>query len=729
MASASIQFSQNSTVGAAGKSVLGLAPDANVVMTDLGGPSVTTYWEFLSWPSPQANPPAILDSNSQVATAQGPFVDGIYIVKLTRIDETGTTRDVRFFGVADADGLSLPSAGMTPEMCDLGDSEATASGWAGGQRGDSNYLLDAYLRKRREREGRYAGDVAYFHHTAAGIVTLDLEYGVDATIQVVDISSSHPFDYNILPVNIQKGATFTFVFRAEADAPSVTISFDGGLLWLRPTAGLFGQVTTTEVTCTYLGDESSPLIANGWLVQQGTSRAYNGDLLIQPSFSTFPTSTAVTIRGGEGAGLVGPVNLNGFNINLDGLLVYPPQTTQVLASTSVPIEISNTAGGPNASPKPFLQVNPLLSMTLGATPTIKTTMKATAFTTVPVVVGTCIRLQNIGEAVTLQKDAALGGPLVGSKLSLPFNNVTIATREIVEFMYDGNYWVQMNLSPQTTPVQMFAYSTAGTYTWAKPANATFVRIIAVGSGGGGASGQCGDSTAFRYGGGGGSGGGITDTTLLASNLPSTGSVAVSGGGNGGSGVTGPISAAGSNGAASSVTFGVTLTNRVIAYGGTGASATPTATVGGGDALYKGASNIAVSGSVVTSGFTYVPSLSNAGAGAGGNGGSIDAATTLGYGTGGSQGAPFMGGGNSGAGGSQASPNGSAGTAATFTGNPLYPAGGGAGGGAGRYTANGGAGGIGGLGGGGGGGGGAARNGYTSGAGGKGGGGLVVIYTW
>jgi len=145
---ATIHFTQGLKDGGSGQSALGLDSGAAITMTDDGGAGATSYnWEFLNWPAPLSSPPAITNGTSQVATVT-PTQDGVYIVKLTRVDGAITSTDVRFFGVADADGLHLPVAGMTGNMSNVGASPtlAQAAGWMGRQDASTNNLLDAYLR-------------------------------------------------------------------------------------------------------------------------------------------------------------------------------------------------------------------------------------------------------------------------------------------------------------------------------------------------------------------------------------------------------------------------------------------------------------------------------------------------------------------------------------------------------------------------------------------------------
>src|SRR3954469_22838565 len=98
MALARIQITQGAYVGGSGQSVLGLTPNTAITLTDDGGAGATSYsWSIVSWVSPLSSPPPITSATSQVATIavpSGGFTDGVYIVKLIRVDGSGTSVDV-----------------------------------------------------------------------------------------------------------------------------------------------------------------------------------------------------------------------------------------------------------------------------------------------------------------------------------------------------------------------------------------------------------------------------------------------------------------------------------------------------------------------------------------------------------------------------------------------------------------------------------------------------------
>jgi hypothetical protein len=143
-----IHFTQTPRDGGSGQSAIGFVIGDPVTMTDDGGPGATSYlWEILNWPASLASAPVITNETSQIATVT-PSMDGTFLVKLTRVDGGITTTDMRFFSVADADGLSLPTAGITGRMANIGATPllAQAAGWMGRADAGTNVMLDAYLR-------------------------------------------------------------------------------------------------------------------------------------------------------------------------------------------------------------------------------------------------------------------------------------------------------------------------------------------------------------------------------------------------------------------------------------------------------------------------------------------------------------------------------------------------------------------------------------------------------
>lgn len=149
MAIATCQFTQGANVGGDGQSVIAFVTGVQVTMTDKGGAGATSYlWEIVNWPGLLAAPPSITSSTSQVAYVT-PVQDGMYIVRLTRVDPTnGTTVDVKFFGVNDAEGHIIPAAGQSGRITNIGGSPALAqvAGWMGRADAGTNVFMDAILR-------------------------------------------------------------------------------------------------------------------------------------------------------------------------------------------------------------------------------------------------------------------------------------------------------------------------------------------------------------------------------------------------------------------------------------------------------------------------------------------------------------------------------------------------------------------------------------------------------
>jgi hypothetical protein len=282
-----------------------------------------------------------------------------------------------------------------------------------------------------------------------------------------------------------------------------------------------------------------------------------------------------------------------------------------------------------------------------------------------------------------------------------------------------------------------AYTTAGTFTWTKPAGAKWVEIWLYGAGGGGGSGARYATASNRSGGGGGSGGSYLVSRLAASGLGATETVVVGAGGLGG--VSQTVNSTnglnGANGANTSFSIFTAVGGALgqagsstVGAGGTGR--TGYAYLGNASASGSGAGGTTATGTTANA---LVSGASSAASGGGGGGGAAAASTMAAAGGNGglktaaigtAAGLPIAIAG--GAGGT------TGGTLATtgVPGNGLQ--GGGTGGGAGAYLgsiAAGTAGAVGAAPGGGGGGGGASNDGFASGAGGAGGPGVAYIITY
>jgi hypothetical protein len=309
-----------------------------------------------------------------------------------------------------------------------------------------------------------------------------------------------------------------------------------------------------------------------------------------------------------------------------------------------------------------------------------------------------------------------------SPASLLVNADVDAAAAIAQSKIDG---LTDALGAKAAQAQVDVYSTAGTFTWTKPANAKLVNVVVISGGGGGGSGRKAGIAAQASGGGGGGGGSYSFRDIAASLLNATELVTVGSGGTGGASVTanstnGTIGVAGGNSS-----FGTWV--QVNGGGGAGTATTASGPAGAGSssrAMFPGGNGSAGGGGAgaLTGGSNV--NVSSAGGGAGGG---LPASATVGFSgsAGGTAlGSWFSGGTASGGtiGGNGASaPNVAAGFAAS----------GSAGGGGGSsVTGNAGNGGNGGLYGGAGGGGGAALDNVgNSGAGGAGAQGIVIVTTY
>ena len=280
-----------------------------------------------------------------------------------------------------------------------------------------------------------------------------------------------------------------------------------------------------------------------------------------------------------------------------------------------------------------------------------------------------------------------------------------------------------------------SFTTAGTTTWTKPANAKIVHVRMYGGGGGGGSGANYATTSARTGGGAGAGGSFVDFVIPASVLGATETVVVGAGGaggaaqatatsNGNNGSNGNPSTfylfraggglLGSGGTTTSASGGANSQGAIFGY----AASTAAGTGGGGTATSGG-----LGGAVGTTSF-LAPS--------GGGGGGGAAASSFAAAAGGAGGAKSISSTNTSgliaaiAGGTAGQTTGTLPTTGTTGG--FQTGGTGGGGGAYRSSVAGMAGAVGAFPGGGGGGGSAADN-LTSGAGANGADGAVYIITY
>ena len=289
-------------------------------------------------------------------------------------------------------------------------------------------------------------------------------------------------------------------------------------------------------------------------------------------------------------------------------------------------------------------------------------------------------------------------------------------------------WTTLSSGGSSANIQTF--TTTGSNTWTKPANAKSINIICIGGGGGGGGGA---SYNLVQGGDGAGGGAYSEITIPASLITSTVTVTVGSGGTGGAGATSSTVTVcrGTDGAASS--FG----SYVSAGGGSHGTNYSDAAGGGsipplGGALGLNAGSAGgVGGIQDTAGNVGVSSNNFAAAGGGGGGGAYLSSAGK---PGGAGGSATISGSSAGTAGAVGTTGGTGGAGGSVASNFPGPGGGGGGGGASNQTSgihNGGPGGAGGLYGGGGGGGGAGTNTYGSvgGAGGAGAQGIVIVTTY
>ena len=257
MSNASIQITQGATVIPAGRSALGFDKTTTVTLTDAAGAGAVSYaWSVVSFPGPLGSAPSVTNSTQQVASISGPFTDGVYIVKLIRTDISGTTVDIRYFGVADDDGLHLPSPGMTGTMSNIGGSSAAqAAGWGGRADASTNVLLDAYLRWLKTREGIYEGKVSSI--TVSDATSSPQALSTATGIGVYDITYTKTSAHTIRLIPSLTGEVLEFLVRMDSVTGSLTFQSD--------TAG------PTLVTLTSPPAGAGSLI---WRVKAGYNGAY-----------------------------------------------------------------------------------------------------------------------------------------------------------------------------------------------------------------------------------------------------------------------------------------------------------------------------------------------------------------------------------------------------------------------------------------------------------------------
>lgn len=249
---ATIHFVQGIRDGGSGQSAIGFVPSVPVMMTDDGGPGATSWlWEIFNWPATLATAPVISLSTAQIAYVT-PVPDGAYLIKLTRRDGGIITTDTRFFAVADSEGLSLPTAGITGNMANIGASPllAQAAGWMGRADAGTNVMLDAYLRWLKGHMGAYTGKAAARSSGGASPVTTTLVVGTDPPFQTLTITGSGAYTFEMSAAGATQGDAFWFRIDTSAGAGSVLLkSGIGGSTILTlpaPPAGMFSYYVSVS---------------------------------------------------------------------------------------------------------------------------------------------------------------------------------------------------------------------------------------------------------------------------------------------------------------------------------------------------------------------------------------------------------------------------------------------------------------------------------------------------
>lgn len=340
MAYATIQITQGVLIGGSGESVLGLDSTTTVVLTDDGGPGATSYsWEIISFPAPLAAAPVVTDDSLQVARViPAPLLDGLYIVKLIRDDPVdGLSVDTKFFGVNDEDGLSLPSASVNRNMANVGGSVlAQEAGWFGSTVGGTNVLLDAFLRLRKAREGRFRGLDARTIHSNPLPDGVTLTYLVDRPHQTFTLTGAGAYTIDLSNVGAT-GGVFWLRFVYNAGAGDVVVRDNGVDTRLSLTAPASGTLTY-EAEFYFDGIN--------WLLSRLSSITLTSNNLFTRDAGGFIYPTVVTdslVLGGTtpvGSELLRVVGSSQF----EGDLVVPPQAVPA-GSDSFPVVFKGVTSG------------------------------------------------------------------------------------------------------------------------------------------------------------------------------------------------------------------------------------------------------------------------------------------------------------------------------------------------------------------------------------------------
>lgn len=312
MAFATIQITQGGNVGGAGRSIIGCDRTTAITLTDAGGAGATNWlWEVVSFPATDASPPTIVNSTTQVGTiTPAPSItDGIYVIRLTRTDPIdGVSTDVRFFAVQDDDLLSLPSAGMNRTMSNVGGSvNAQQAGWFGSTLGGTNVFMDAFLRLRKRREGRFYGKNTPITHSSSSPSGHTFLF-TDTTKQTITMTGSGVYTADLDPTSFEAGNVFRFRVIYNSGAGNFILRDNGTTVRLTLSAPPASTVTY-EIEATF--DGTNWLLSDFMLLDVHSIRTFHeflgvagvqsnstntfariGTLRVDPSL--FPVSQQIT---------------------------------------------------------------------------------------------------------------------------------------------------------------------------------------------------------------------------------------------------------------------------------------------------------------------------------------------------------------------------------------------------------------------------------------------------
>lgn len=357
MPQAQIQFSQGAVTPAAGQSALGFVAHSTVTLFDAAGAGATSWaWTIVGFPGPLGSAPVITNSSQQTATVTPPL-DGVYLVRLVRVDGAITTVDLRFFGVADAAyGFYLPTAGMTGNMSNIGGSAAAqASGWEGRSDASTNVFLDALLRFLRDRVGRFAGLVQSTGFSAGVPTSTTLMDGVDRPLQVLSLTGAGLYTAQLDKPTASEGKTFECKVSLTAGSGgfallngvsgtsilALTAPVTGTVSWM--VRAIFDGVDWFVGSLCLLDPKAHPTqveipIVAGFQTTQQTTAVRIGSLRLD--LSKYPSNTTVTFQATIEATAGHTASILLYNVTDGGAVVGSTLTSTALTPTVVSATVS-----------------------------------------------------------------------------------------------------------------------------------------------------------------------------------------------------------------------------------------------------------------------------------------------------------------------------------------------------------------------------------------------------